>query len=120
MSFNPILFINVAKDLHNSAKTEEASRSVVSRAYYGAFGHIKKKLNFSDLGTSTHQKLIENLKYSNIKEYKIVSKKLEALFKKRKLADYCYHDTFTESCQYCIEEAESIIVMFDSYSKEDS
>lgn len=120
MSFNPTLFINVAKGLNNSARTEETSRSIVNRAYYGAFGHLKKSLDFPDYGTSSHQKLIDLFKYSVDKQSRIIAKKLEALFAKRKHADYVYHSEFKESCQYCIEEAENIIKMFDSLDQSET
>jgi uncharacterized protein (UPF0332 family) len=115
MSFNPILFINVAKDLNSSAKTEESYRSVVNRAYYGAFGYLKNKLNLTSYGVSCHQDLIENFKRSDDIEHKIVGKKLEALFEKRRQADYKYNEEFkSHSCQYCIEEAEKIIELFNN------
>jgi uncharacterized protein (UPF0332 family) len=118
MSFNPILFINVAKDLNSRASTEESYRSAVSRAYYGAFGYLKDRLDLADYGPSCHQNLIDNFKNAGDKNSKIVGKKLEALFERRKHADYKYRDEFTDhNCQYCIQEAEKIIELFNNLDK---
>lgn len=118
MTFNPALFIDVAKDLNQKAKTEETYRSIVNRAYYGAFGYIKARLGFADFGTSTHQKLIDILQQSPDKNTKIIGKKLEALFLKRKMADYKYDEEVkNHSCEYCIQEAEKIIDLFNKSSK---
>ena len=119
MSFKPILFINVAKDLNSIAKTEESYRSVANRAYYGAFGYLKDKLDFPDYGPSCHQNLINIFKFSEDKESKIVGKKLEALLEMRKKADYRYHEEFKDhTSQYCIQEAEKIIELFDNLDQD--
>lgn len=118
MSFNPIKFLNVARDLNSIAKSEESSRSVVSRAYYGAFGHLVTKLHFNSYGTSVHQDLITSFLESGDRKRKILGKKLEGLFKKRKHADYKYHEEFKENCQYCINEADNIINLFNNLDQE--
>jgi uncharacterized protein (UPF0332 family) len=114
MSFNPLLFIDVAKNIKESAATEEFYRSVVNRAYYGAYGYIKNKINFADYSYSSHQNLIDNFKKSRDREQQIIGKKLEALFAKRKVADYKYDEEFKVfNCDYCINEAQAIVAMFD-------
>jgi len=75
---------------------------------------LKNKLNFPDYGASSHQKLIDNLLAYNDRDHKLVGKKLESLFLKRKIADYKYHEEVkSHSCQYCIQEAEAIISLFN-------
>jgi len=118
MNFDPSLFINVAKELNSTAKTEESYRSVVNRAYYGAFGYLKNKLNIADYGPSSHQTLIDCFRVSFDREQRIIGKKLEALFENRRHADYKYNIEFKgHSSQYCIEEAEKIIEMFNKLNK---
>lgn len=119
MSFKPISFVNVAKDLNKTAKGEEYYRTVINRAYYGAYGYLKEKLEFADYGPSCHINLINVFKNSEDKGSKIVGKKLQALLEKRKQADYKYHEEVKDhTCQYCIQEAEKIIELFDNLDKD--
>lgn len=113
MAFDPRTFINVSKDLQ-SGTTEAHYRSIINRAYYGAFGYIRNRLSiFVDSG-SVHQEVIRTLANSESLNKKKLSKRLEALFKKRKDADYKHHEEIKQhNCKYCINEAEDIVKLFD-------
>jgi uncharacterized protein (UPF0332 family) len=109
MSFKPNSFIDISKELE-SGKTEAHFRSVINRAYYGAFGFIKNRLQIMSTDISVHREVIDTLKHSQDQNYKLAGTKLEGLFKKRKEADYKYNvEIRSTSCQYTIKEAESII-----------
>lgn len=114
MSFEPKDFIKISKELSNGA-SEAHFRSLINRAYYGVFGHIRKQLPIFVQDASIHQEVINVLKRSaNINEKKVGSR-LETLFKKRKEADYKYNiEICKHSCNYTISEAEEIIKLFDN------
>lgn len=113
MSFEPKSFIDISKEL-KSGNTEAHYRSLINRAYYGVFGHIRKNLPVYASDVSVHQEVINYLKRSpNLNEKKIASR-LETLFKKRKDADYKYSlEIKSSSCDFVISEAETIIKKFD-------
>lgn len=113
MAFDPRTFINVSKELQTGT-TEAHYRSIINRAYYGAFGHIRNKLKiFVDSG-SVHQAVIDTLKESQSINKKKISKRLETLFKKRKDADYKYHEEVKQHlCIFCVQEAEDLVRLFD-------
>jgi uncharacterized protein (UPF0332 family) len=118
MSFEPKKFIDISKEL-KKGDTEAHYRSLINRAYYGVFGHIKKQLPIYVTDASVHQEVINYLKRSpNINEKKIASR-LETLFKKRKDADYKYNSEIKASlCDYAINEAESLIKQFNERDEE--
>jgi uncharacterized protein (UPF0332 family) len=95
--------------------TEAHYRSIVNRAYYGVFGHIRNKLSIYVEEGSVHKEVIKTLKDSvSIKEKKIGAR-LETLFKKRKEADYKHTIEFKKhNCQFYIQEAEDIVNLFDT------
>jgi uncharacterized protein (UPF0332 family) len=113
MSFEPKEFIEISKEL-KQGNTEAHYRSIINRAYYGVFGHIRKALPIYSENSSIHQEVIKFLKHSvNRNENKIASR-LETLFKKRKEADYKYNMQIMEhTCDFTISEAEKIIELFD-------
>lgn len=119
MNFEPKDFINISKEL-SSGSTEAHYRSIINRAYYGVFGHIKKQLPIYVLDASVHQEVIRALKRSPDVIEKKVGSRLETLFKKRKDADYSYNiPVRKDSCSFTILEAEEIIKLFDSKKAED-
>lgn len=113
MSFEPKTFIDISKEL-KTGNSEAHYRSLINRAYYGVFGHIRKNLPISVSDASVHQEVINYLRRSpNINEKKLASR-LETLFKKRKDADYKYFIEFKSStCDFIINEAETIISKFE-------
>ena len=114
MSFDPQRFIEISKELQ-SGKTEAHYRSIINRAYYGVFGHIRNNLNIVEFNASVHQKVIQTLVNSTDITKKKAGKRLETLFKKRKDADYKHKTEIkAHNCQFCINEAEEIIKLFDS------
>ncbi len=114
MSFDPQKFINISKELQ-SGQTEAHYRSIINRAYYGAFGHIRNSLEITVIDASVHQEVIKTLINSSEIERKKAGKRLETLFKKRKEADYKHKTEIkAHNCQFCINEAEEIIKLFDS------
>jgi len=115
MSFDPKNLIGIAKELCKGS-TEAHYRSIINRAYYSAFGHIKNNLPaFYSPGSSVHQDLIKSLKDSPLVNEKKAGYKLETLFKKRKEADYDYKNEIKQgSCSFTISEAEAIIKLFDN------
>jgi hypothetical protein len=120
MSFDPKNLLVVSEQL-SVGDTEAHVRSHVNRAYYAAFGHLKKRLPNISSGISAHQELINYLRKSNDLTYCEIGRKLEALFKKRKDADYMYDIEMRKNCYTTVlSEAQKIIQLFDSKSREDS
>jgi uncharacterized protein (UPF0332 family) len=113
MSFNPQTFIEISKEL-DKGNSEAHLRSLISRAYYAAFGHIKNKLQYSDTSISVHRNLIHELKNSPNKPFRKIGGYLETLFYKRLDADYEYDKVMSKnSYSFIIHDAESIINKFD-------
>lgn len=114
MSFDPRGFIDIAKGLQ-SGHTEAHFRTIINRAYYGVFGHIRNSLGIVVFDASVHQEVIRTLINSTKITNKKAGKRLEILFKKRKEADYKHRDEIKAfNCQFCINEAEEIIKLFES------
>lgn len=119
MAFDPRTFINVSKDLQ-SGDTEAHYRSIINRAYYGAFGYIRNKLSIFVESGSVHQEVIKTLANSESINKKKISKRLEALFKKRKDADYKHNEEIKQhNCRHCVQEAEALVKLFDEPSEID-
>ena len=113
MSFEPKYFIDISKELRNG-NTEAHYRTLINRAYYGVFGHIRKRWPTYISDGSVHKDLIRSLKNSPHINDKKIGKRLETLFKKRKDADYKYSSEIKKtSCNFAINEAEDIINLFD-------
>jgi uncharacterized protein (UPF0332 family) len=113
MLFNPRDFIKISKELQKG-DTEAHYRSLINRAYYGAFGHIRNSLGIKVFDASVHQEVINTLIRSVSNSKKKAGKRLESLFKKRKEADYNHVIEVKQySCSYCINEAEEIIKLFE-------
>ena len=119
-NFDPIKFLDVAKTIKGSSYNgEEYCRTLINRAYYAAFGHIRKKIpSVVNRGPSVHKDLIDYLK--NINGYKIIGDNLEELFKKRKRSDYDYYTKSQNisDCSFIIQDAEQIINDFDKLENE--
>lgn len=115
MSFDPQKFIDISKELQ-SGQTEAHYRSIINRAYYGAFGHIRNKLDiFVSEGQSAHQEVYKYLIRSTERAKQKAGKRLETLFKKRRDADYKHKiEIKAHNCQFCVSEAEEIIKLYDS------
>ena len=114
MPFDPQNFITISKELQNGT-TEAHYRSIINRAYYGAYGHIRNKLQIYSTGQSSHQVVIDALKYSTSITKKKAGKRLETLFKKRKEADYNHTATIiANDCAFCIKDAEETIKLFET------
>ncbi len=114
MSFNPQEFIKIGTSLSED-DSEAHSRSVINRAYYGAFGYIKERLprNFG-YGLSVHNNVINFLKENEDKEVRKIGMKLETLFNKRKKADYHYDEVISAySGKFSIDEANEAIELFN-------
>jgi uncharacterized protein (UPF0332 family) len=113
MSFDPKTFINISKEL-DAGDSEAHIRSLVNRAYYAAYGHIKDNIQDRNYSSNCHQELIAKLKGSAIPNYRKIGSRLETLFKKRKDADYHYDITFRKDAYlFIINESETIIKHFD-------
>lgn len=91
MSVNGDAFLRFAKWLQeqDTCKSEIKSRSLINRAYYGAF-HITKNFLAMDEGADHHD-VIDVLKIRS--EY--MGDRLYDLFEKRKEADYRISHRFT-------------------------
>jgi len=114
MNFDPQKFIDISKELQ-SGQTEAHYRSIINRAYYGVFGHIRNNLGITVFDASVHQEVIRTLIRSSAISKKKAGKRLETLFKKRKEADYNHRNEIKgHNCQFCINEAEEIIKLFNS------
>ncbi|MBW6536889.1 MAG: hypothetical protein K0B11_17915 [Mariniphaga sp.] len=115
MSFSPQTFIKIAEEIKIMGNSEAHLRSFINRAYYGAFGYIKVKLNIYSDGASVHREVYENLLRSPSRNKQIAGKNLQRLFKKRKQADYNYNITIQNfECNSTIEDAKRTIELFDS------
>jgi len=114
MKFDPLDFIEISKELQ-SGKTEAHFRSIINRAYYGAFGHIRNNLGIVVFDASVYQEVIRTLINSTEITKKKAGKRLETLFKKRKEADYKHLiEIKAFDSQFCIDEAGEIIKLFES------
>lgn len=114
MSFEPKEFISISKEL-SAGETEAHYRSLVNRAYYGAFGYAKIKLNIYSTDISVHKDVISTLKRSPKPEEAKAGSRLESLFKLRKFADYNYGNEMKKcNCEFAIKEAEAIIKLIDT------
>ncbi|MEQ8238392.1 MAG: hypothetical protein RIA69_04225, partial [Cyclobacteriaceae bacterium] len=60
MNFDPKKFIDISEEL-KSGQTEAHFRSIINRAYYGAFGHIRNNLGIAVFDASVHQEVIRTL-----------------------------------------------------------
>jgi len=113
MNFDPRDFISISKELKNG-DSEAHIRSMIGRAYYGAFGYAKSKIDFYDESLSVHFKLIELLKKSIYPNQQRAGKILEELHKTRKKADYKYNISIKKnSCVYTISNAEQVIRLME-------
>lgn len=115
MPFDWIKFVSLAEELCHEKNDEAALRSSVSRAYYGAFG--KTRIYFSSHytlresnGDGVHQKIIETLKKSSIKEEYSLGNTLSLLRTSRNDADYESHSTFNKTqVQEIIRKSKSLL-----------
>jgi uncharacterized protein (UPF0332 family) len=114
MIFEPKEFISISKEL-SVGTTEGHYRSLVNRAYYGAFGYAKIKLNILTTEFSVHKEVITTLKRSPKAEEVKAGSRLESLFNLRKKADYNYNNELKKcNCEFAIKDAEEIIKLIDS------
>lgn len=117
MSFDPVDFLKISNELL-SGNSEAHYRSLINRAYYAAFGHVRNKLHISVSDGSVHKAVIQRLKTSESFEQAKAGAMLERLFKRRKECDYLHHIKVKQhQCEYNIKEAERIIDLFN-YSLE--
>lgn len=113
MSFDPVEYLKVSNELL-AGNTEAHYRSLINRAYYPAFGHIRNKLSISNNRGSVHREVILRLKTSRLLEEAKAGAALELLFKRRKECDYDHHKPVKSyQCEYNIREAEKIIELFN-------
>ena len=90
MSFDWLLYLSVSDDLIKYG-TEAHARSAVSRAYYGAFGIIRQKLEEKGIrfnATSIHHDLINWLRESSDIRMIVLGLELDNLRAERNRADY--------------------------------
>jgi uncharacterized protein (UPF0332 family) len=118
MAFDPLEFINVAKELGKGA-SEAHFRSTINRAYYGAFGYIRNDLGVFIDSPSVHQDVIKTLYNSVSNNKQLAGKKLEALFKQRKHADYVHSKQFPTAVTYMINDAEEVIRLYNLADEEE-
>ena len=72
MSFDPVDFLKISKELL-SGDSEAHYRSLINRAYYAAFGHVRNKLHISVSDGSVHKAVIQRLKTSRSPKMKKAS-----------------------------------------------
>jgi uncharacterized protein (UPF0332 family) len=117
MRFDPKDFIKISKEL-KTGSTKAHYRSIINRAYYGAFGYIRERLPIYTDGISVHREVLRFLKNSPNKNENKVGQKMEFLLNQRIDADYKYHiEIKSFLCENVISVAESAILLFDK--KED-
>ncbi|GHT40138.1 hypothetical protein FACS189437_05340 [Bacteroidia bacterium] len=113
MRFNPKDFIKISKEL-KTGHTEAHYRTLINRAYYGAFGHIREQLPIYTDGISVHREVLRFLQYSSNENEQKVGEKLKYLFQQRIDADYKYNIEIKRFlCDDIISAAESAILLFD-------
>ena len=59
MSFDPVDFLKISNELL-TGNTAAHYRSLINRAYYAAFGHVRNNLYISTTGGSMHQEVIKH------------------------------------------------------------
>jgi uncharacterized protein (UPF0332 family) len=113
MRFNPKEFIKISKELKTGC-TEAHYRTLINRAYYGAFGYIRERLPIYTDGISVHREVLRFLNSSPNKKERRIGEKLEFLLNQRIMADYKYHIEIKRFlCEDVISQAESAILLFD-------
>jgi uncharacterized protein (UPF0332 family) len=115
MSFDPREFIDIATELDDD-DNESHVRSLINRAYYGAYGYAQLKAKIPcTYDESGHRKLISYLKNipDNKNAYK-AGQTLESLFDKRKDADYHYDICIKKNANtFTIKDAKYVIELID-------
>jgi len=106
-------FISVSEDLLKNSKENEAYfRTIINRAYYGAFCTARDKASFEkDKSKSIHQIVKNFYLHSEDQEKKLVGKMLAQLLKFRKAADYelnCW-DCTKNKATFAVLMAQDII-----------
>lgn len=110
MKFDPREFLDIAERINDASKKESEFRSVVNRAYYAAFGFGKQVVNITTTDASVHRDTYERLSRYEYEGAKKAGKMLESLFKRRKRADYTYHEPIRKwESEASIGEAREII-----------
>lgn len=90
MTFQWSSFVDFAKTLYDTSEDDEARvRTVISRAYYGAFGHARLKQGlFVNERKDVHAKVIGAYKDSSDPHERQIGIWLDSLRKRRIKADY--------------------------------
>lgn len=106
MPIEPKEMVAFAGELLSKSESEQDFRSIINRAYYGAFLTARDKAGIKNSGGSIHKEVID---YYQTRVSK-VSNNLSVLKKLRQKADYEIHKdvTRTEARQSC-SKARSIV-----------
>lgn len=118
-SFDPALFISIAKRIADNDLSLEARRTIVGRCYYAAYGSLRvcmaaangttEKRLFGDSGR--HRDLHTALSYAG-REFGVLANSLGSLLSKRVRADYEYDgraDITEREAWVAIDEAEEAL-----------
>ncbi len=115
-SFNPEIFLDIAKKLLNITKLDEKGRfrTSISRAYYSAFLLTRTRLERKGINFGTEAQHKEVREYLKTIHMDYMADQLKTLANCRVDADYYLVDSINKSvnrslCNKCIKIAETII-----------
>jgi uncharacterized protein (UPF0332 family) len=119
MSFDWNQYISLAEELNTGTPSEAKLRSAISRAYYGCFIQCRNKKGFStEKDAGIHQRMIDNLKLSDIPIECSIGNLLAGLRVKRNEADYSSFLKITkQEVSLLINNAKRILNLL--YSQDD-
>lgn len=108
-------FLALAEQLHTRGGQDEAiQRTIIGRAYYGAFGtarmHVKDKLSGHQ---SVHKQVIDSYKGSRNPAERAIGNKLDTLRHRRVKADYEPDSVPAGNVERALREARDILHRLD-------
>jgi uncharacterized protein (UPF0332 family) len=118
-SFEWIQFLDLAKDLHNSAAedlslAEAKYRTVIGRAYYAVFNLAKEYLESQGIrlprGSSAHEEVRNHFDNQQNENFSTVADNLNNLRRLRNSADYVYKKKLNETIDWKIQSESAIEV----------
>lgn len=111
MAFDWAEFLVFSERLYARADRDEATeRTIISRAYYGAFGTARARLGGRVMGRqSVHKQVIDAYKGSTNADKRLLGNKLDALRKRRVDADYEASYIVGHNVERALQDARDIL-----------
>ncbi|MGB5098432.1 MAG: hypothetical protein WBN82_11030 [Porticoccaceae bacterium] len=118
MAFDWAEFLAFSERLYARADRDEATeRTIISRAYYSAFGIARTQLGDRVAGRqSIHKKVIDTYKNSDDRNERQLGSKLDSLRLRRVKADYETNYTPENNTERALQEARGILRQLGEFS----